>query len=265
MNTFQNKVVWITGASSGIGEALSIAFATEGARLILSSRRKEELERVKQKLQTAQSNVFILPLDLADSAKMDELVQQVIAQFGQIDILINNGGISQRSLAKDTPLTVDRKVMEVNFFGTVALTKSVLPFMLKQQGGHIVIISSVVGKFGFYLRSAYSASKHALEGFFESLRIETYKDNIKVLIVCPGKIHTNISVNAVTGDGSAHNKMDESTEKGLSAKECAQQILNGIKKNKEELLIGGAEVRAVYMKRFFPGLFSRLIRKQKAE
>lgn len=265
MNLFQNKVVWITGASSGIGEALAKAFANEGARLVLSSRRKEELERVKKDLKTAESNVFVLPLDLSDSAKTDELVQQAIAQFGQIDILVNNGGISQRSLAKDTPLAIDRKVMEVNFFGTVALTKSVLPNMLKQKSGHIVVISSVVGKFGFYLRSAYSASKHALEGFFESLRIETYKDNIKVLIVCPGKIHTNISVNAVTGDGGTHNKMDESTEKGLSAEECARQILNGIKTNKEELLIGGAEIRAVYIKRFFPGLFSRIIRKQKAE
>ncbi|MFY9310484.1 MAG: SDR family oxidoreductase [Bacteroidia bacterium] len=265
MNSFQNKVVWITGASSGIGEALAKALAGEGAKLVLSSRRKDELERVQKSLKTAESNVFILPLDLADSSQTDELAQKVVAKFGQIDILINNGGISQRSLAKDTSLAIDRKVMEVNFFGTVALTKSVLPYMLKQQSGHIVVISSVVGKFGFYLRSAYSASKHALEGFFESLRIETHKDNLKVLIVCPGKIHTNISVNAVTGDGGAHNKMDESTEKGLSAEECARQILNGIKKNKEELLIGGAEVRAVYMKRFFPRLFSKLIRKQKAE
>jgi dehydrogenase/reductase SDR family protein 7B len=265
MNRFQNKVVWITGASSGIGEALAKAFALEGARLILSARRKEELERVKKELKTDSSNVFILPLDLSDTAMVNELTKQAADSFGSIDILVNNGGISQRSFAKDTSLAIDRRVMEVNFFGTVALTKSVLPYMLKQKSGHIVVISSVVGKFGFYLRSAYSASKHALEGFFESLRIEMYSDNIRVLIVCPGKIHTNISVNAITGDGGIHSKMDESTEKGLSPEYCAQQILNGIKKNKEELLIGGAEVRAVYLKRFFPGLFSKLIRKQKAE
>ncbi len=168
-------------------------------------------------------------------------------------------------MAKDTPLEVDRRVMEINFFGTVALTKSVLPYMLKHKNGTIVTISSVVGKFGFYLRSAYSASKHALHGFFDSLRIEIYNDNVKVLLVCPGKIRTNISVNAITGDGGTHNKMDESTDKGLSAEECARQILNGIRNNKEELLIGRAEVRAVWMKRLFPSLFSKIIRKQKAE
>lgn len=265
MNSFQNKVVWITGASSGIGEALAKEFASNGAKLILSSRRKEELERVKKMLNKPDSDVLILPLDLADTTKTDNLAKQVIDTFGQIDILVNNGGISQRSLVKDTPLNIDRKVMEVNFFGTVALTKSVLPYMLKKQSGHIVVISSIVGKFGFYLRSAYAASKHALEGFFESLRIETYKDNIHVLIVCPGKIRTSISVNAITGDGGTHNKMDESTDKGLSPEECARHIINGIKKNKEELLIGGSEVRAVWLKRFFPRLFSKIIRKQKVE
>lgn len=263
MSVFYNKVVWITGASSGIGEALAKALASEGAQLILSSRRLDELERVKKTLNSPK--VLVLPLDLAQTDNTNELAKQVIEKFGRIDILINNGGISQRSLAKDTTLDIDRRVMEVNFFGTVALTKSVLPYMLKQQSGHIIVISSVVGKFGFYLRSAYSASKHALEGFFESLRIETYKDNIKILIVSPGKIRTNISVNAITENGGTHNKMDESTDKGLSAEECARQILNGIKNNKEDLLIGRAEVRAVYLKRFFPKLFSKIIRKQKPE
>ena len=155
--------------------------------------------------------------------------------------------------------------MEVNFFGTVALTKSVLPYMLQQKSGHIIIISSIVGKFGFYLRSAYSASKHALHGFFDSLRMETYKDNVKILIVCPGKIRTNISLNAITGDGTKHSKMDESTDKGLSAEACAQQILNGIKNNKEEIAIGSFDINAIWLKRFFPNLFSKIIRKQKAE
>lgn len=265
MSTFQNKVVWITGASSGIGEALAKAFALDGAKLILSSRRIEELERVKSNLKSADSDILILPLDLADSSKMDSLTKQVIDKFGHIDILINNGGISQRSYTKDTSLAIDRKVMEVNFFGTVALTKSVLPYMLQRKSGHIIAISSIAGKFGFYLRSAYSASKHALHGFFESLRMEIYKDNVNILIVCPGKIRTNISVNAVTGDGSKHSKMDESTDKGLSPEACAQQIITGIKKNKEELFIGGSDLRAVWLKRFFPGLFSKIIRKQKPE
>jgi len=265
MSTFQNKVVWITGASSGIGEALAKKLASEGAKLILSSRREEELQRVKNILKLSDSDILILPLDLTDTSKTDALAKQVIDKFGRIDILINSGGISQRSLTKDTSLAIDRKLMEVNFFGTVAITKSVLPYMLEQKSGHIIAISSIVGKFGFYLRSAYSASKHALHGFFESLRMEVHKDNVSILIVCPGKIRTNISINAVTGDGSTHSKMDESTEKGLSAEECARQILKGIKNNKEELFIGGNDINAIWLKRFFPKLFSKIIRKQKAE
>ncbi|MGZ4035760.1 MAG: SDR family oxidoreductase, partial [Bacteroidia bacterium] len=204
MSIYKNKIVWITGASSGIGEALAHAFAAEGAKLILSARRNDELVRVKNSLKLNDADVLILPLDLSDTSHVNELTKQVISKFGRIDILVNNGGMSQRSLAKDTSLENDRKLMEINFFGTVALTKSVLPFMLKQKSGHIIAMSSISGKFGFYLRSAYSASKHALHGFFESLRMEIYNDNIKVMIICPGRIKTNISINALTSDGSRH-------------------------------------------------------------
>jgi dehydrogenase/reductase SDR family protein 7B len=265
MGTFKNKVVWITGASSGIGEALVKAFASQGAKLVLSARRSDELERVKTAAQLPNENALILPLDLSDTSKADEHTKQVIARFGRIDILINNGGISQRALTKDTSIETDRKIMEVNFFGTVALTKSVLPYMLNQKSGHIVAMSSIAGKFGFYFRSAYAASKHALHGFFESLRMEIYPDNVKVLIVCPGKIKTTISINAVTGNGGKHNKMDESTDQGLSSEECAKEILNAIEKNKEETFIGGKELRAIWVKRFFPKLFSKMIRRQKPE
>lgn len=265
MKQFQDKVVWITGASSGIGEALAKAFSKAGARLVLSSRRISELERVKKLLQLPEERVLILPLDLSETAQVQNLTQQIIHAFGRIDILVNNGGISQRAYTKDTPLDIDRKIMEVNFFGTVAVTKSVLPFFLKQQSGQIVVISSISGKFGFYLRSAYSASKHALHGFFESLRMEVASDNIQVLIVCPGKIQTNISVNAVTGSGEKHNKMDASQVQGLSADDCAAQILKGLSNGREEIFIGGKELRAVWIKRFFPALFSKLIKKQKAE
>ncbi len=265
MSLFNNKVVWITGASSGIGEALAKVFAGQGAKLILSARREDELQRVKNNLKLNNDNSFILPFDLADTSKINELSQQVISKFGRIDILINNGGISQRALTMDTPLEIDRKIMEINFFGTIALTKSVLPYLLKQKSGHLVVISSISGKFGFYFRSAYSASKHALHGFFESLRMEVFNDNVKVLIVCPGKIRTNISINAITGDGGKHNTMDESTDSGLSAEACAEKIVNALEKNKEEIFIGGKELRAVWMKRMFPKLFSKMIRKQKPE
>jgi short-subunit dehydrogenase len=265
MKAFENKVVWITGATSGIGEALAHSFAAEGAKLVLSARRVDELNRVKSELKLSEENIFVLPLDLANTISINELTTKVISKFGRIDVLVNNGGVSQRALAQDTPIDIDRKIMEVNFFGTVALTKSVLPFMMKQNSGNIIVISSISGKFGFYFRSAYSASKHALHGFFESLRMEVYDYNIKVLIVCPGKIHTNISVNALTGDGKTHNKMDASTEQGVSAKYCAEQILKGIKNNKEEIFIGGKELKAIWIKRYFPNMFSRMIRKQPKE
>ena len=265
MSSYQNKVVWITGASSGIGEALAIAFAKEGAKLVLSSRRENELNLVKQKLNINETNVLILPLDLADSTNLNNHTQKVISTFGRIDVLVNNGGISQRSWIKDTPLEIDRKIMEVNFFGTVALTKSVLPYMTKQNSGHIVVISSIAGKFGFYLRSAYSASKHALHGFFESLRLEVHNNNIKVMMVCPGKIKTDISVNALNAKGEKHNLVDENQLTGMSAEACAAVIITGLKNNKYELFVGGKEMKSVWLKRFFPTFFTNLLRKQKAE
>ena len=234
MKSFKDKIVWITGASSGIGEALVHALAREGAVLVLSSRREDELKRVKTEAKIADDKCLILPLDLANTSAVDQSASQIISRFGRIDMLVNNGGISQRSLTKDTPLEIDRKVMEVNFFGTVAVTKSVLPYMTRQKSGHIVTISSIAGKFGFFFRSAYSASKHALHGFFESLRMEIAEDNVKVLLVCPGKIRTNISLNAVTESGNKHNKMDEATEKGMSAEESARQELEAERNEKEE-------------------------------
>ncbi|MGL4598346.1 MAG: SDR family oxidoreductase, partial [Bacteroidia bacterium] len=221
---YQQKVVWITGASSGIGEALAQAFAKQGAKLVLSARRVEELERVAKSLGIVSENILILPLDLTQTDSLAQHAQHVIAHFGRIDVLINNGGVSQRALAQDSPLDVDRKIMEVNYFGNIALTKAVLPYFLKQQSGQFIIISSIAGKFGFWFRSAYSAAKHALHGFYESLRLETEEQGVQVLLVCPGKIQTNISTNALKADGSRHEKMDESTAAGMTAEECAAQI-----------------------------------------
>lgn len=262
---FTDKVIWITGASSGIGEALAKAFAAEGAKLVLSSRRKGELERVKKECKLTDENCLILPLDLGNTSQIDSLTKNVIDKFHRVDMLVNNGGISQRSLAKETPLEIDRKIMEVNFFGQIALTKSVLPFMLKQKSGHIVVISSISGKFGFWLRTAYSSSKHALHGFFESLRLETEADGIKILIAVPGKIHSNISIHALKNDGSKHNEMDKSQQEGMPAVECAAIILEAIRNNQEEILIGGREIKAVWIKRHFPKWFGRIIRKQEKE
>jgi short-subunit dehydrogenase len=263
MKNLSDKVVWITGASSGIGEALAMAFSKEGAILILSSRRKEELERVKTLCRLDDKKCLVLPFDLGDTSEINKLTERVIGQFGNVDILVNSGGISQRSLVQNTSIAIDRKIMEVNFFGAVAVTKSILPYMLQQKNGHIVVVSSIAGKFGFFLRSGYSASKHALHGFFESLRAEVFRDNIKISIICPGKIKTNISLNAINEKGEKNNKPDTYTRKELTADECALQIMDAIKKDRVETFIGGKELKAIWIKRFFPKLFFSLILKEK--
>jgi short-subunit dehydrogenase len=261
---FKNKRVWITGASSGIGEALAQAFAAHGAHLILSARNEQELNRVAADcLSAGAASVLVQALDLGQHDAIPGIVQKVVQQVGKVDILLNNGGISQRSLAKDTTLDVDKKLMNINFFGTVALTKALLPNMLTHQLGHIVTITSLTGKFGSPMRSAYAASKHALHGFFDSLRAELGNTPIKVTLVCPGFVRTNVSVNALTGDGSKQNKMDDATDHGMQPDRLAQKILRAIETGKEEANFGGKEVLGVYLKRFFPGYFSRLIKSAK--
>lgn len=264
---FSNTTVWITGASSGIGEALAHAFAHAGAQLILSARRSNELERVKADCMRSSGapaeRFLILPLDLADAASLPNKTQEALRWRGSVDIMIHNGGVSQRSLAKETTIDVDRRIMEVDFFGTVALTKALLPSMIQQRRGHLVVISSLVGKFGTPMRSGYSAAKHALHGFFDALRAETHKDGIAVTIICPGFIKTQVSVNAVTGDGSAQGIMDNAQANGMSAEECAKRILKAVSTKKLEVYIGGRETIGIYLKRFVPTLFARILRNAK--
>ncbi|NVJ86019.1 MAG: SDR family oxidoreductase [Algoriphagus sp.] len=255
-------VIWITGASSGIGEACAKKFSQEGYQVILSSRKESELQRVKNSCNNPE-NVKILPLDLADQSNFDSLVKKAISLFGKIDILLHNGGISQRSLIRDTELEVDRKLMEVNFFGTVALTKAILPYYMERKSGHFAVVTSLVGKFASPYRSAYAASKHALHGFFDTLRAEHYQDHISVTLICPGFIRTQVSVNALTGDGTSLGKMDDAQAKGMSPEDCTSAIFKAIKQRKEEVLIGGKETYAVYLKRFFPRIFSKILRKAK--
>lgn len=262
MNQFNNKVIWITGASSGIGEAAAYEFAKLGAKLILSARRKEELERVAKQCGISSENILILPFDLANISDFQKHVDTAISKFKTIDYLFNNGGFSQRSEAALTPLEIDRQIMEVNYFANIALSKLVLPHMIKNKLGHIIVISSIAGKFGFYLRSSYSAAKHALHGFYESLRLENEKNGIKITIVCPGKIKTNISFNAVTEKGEKHNQLDESHVNCMSAEQCVLEIIAAVNAGQEELLVGGKEIKAVWVRRFFPKLFGKIIRKQ---
>ncbi|GAB3172271.1 SDR family oxidoreductase [Telluribacter humicola] len=263
MADFKDKVVWITGASSGIGEALALALAKAGAQLVLTARRAEELERVKRLTGLPEQDVMVLPMDVTQFDEAAPAAAKVIQHFQRIDYMVHNAGISQRSYVKDTSLEVYRRLMDVDFFSTVALTKAVLPYMLQQQGGHFVVISSVAGKIGTPMRSGYNAAKHALHGFYDSLRAESHDSHIKVTLVCPGYIKTNVSVNALNETGQKHGKMDENQEKGLSAQECAARIVEAVRHEKKEVYIGGfTEVAAVYLKRFWPALLYRMVRKQ---
>lgn len=259
---FSEKVVWITGASSGIGEALVFELAKQGAKIVLSSRNENTLQSVAQKANLVNENYLCIPFDLADTRHAESYVEQIIKKFNSIDFLINNGGMSQRGEAVATSQTIERNLFEINYFAQVALAKAVLPIMIKQQSGHITIVSSIAGKFGFYLRSTYAAAKHALHGYFESLRLEVEKHNINVLLVCPGKIKTNISNNALLADGSKYAKMDKSHANAMTAMECAKKILTAIENNKHEVLIGRKEVLTVYIKRVAPALLYKILRKQ---
>ncbi|SMO41655.1 Short-chain dehydrogenase [Saccharicrinis carchari] len=263
MKELKNKVVWITGASSGIGEALAYTLAREGAHLILTARSTEKLQKVKNNCLQHTSTVIVQAMDLSKTAGIEDTVNSLINQTGRIDVLINNAGRSQRSLAKDTPLTNDRSIMELNFFSPVALTKAVLPHMLKNKAGHIVIVSSISGKFGFPWRTAYAASKHAVQGFFESLRAELHEQSIQVTIVSPGRIKTDISLHALIENGQSYNKMDDGQANGMPAKECAKKIVKAIKKNKKDVLIGKQEVLMVYIRKYLPALYYKIVSKIK--
>lgn len=257
MASLSGKVIWITGASSGIGEALAYELAREGAKLILSSRRRLELERVKGNcVASSQPDVRLLTLDLSRQETFPLLTEAAIQLFGHVDILINNGGIRQRSLAKDTSIDTDRNMMDINYFGAVGLTKSLLPYFVKRKSGHFVTVSSITGKFGTPYRSAYSASKHALHGFYDSLRAELYRDagkDISVTLICPGFIDTPDQLTTPQPQERKYSKMP--------ADVFAKKMVRAIERKKEEVYIGGNEVRGVYLKRWLPGILSRMIRK----
>lgn len=260
-NYFNQKIVWITGASSGIGEALAYEFAKFETTLILSARRKDELERVAAKCRKLGSDAHCYVLDLSIPDHIVDVANKVLATFGHVDFLINNGGISQRSLIIETPVDVDRKIMEIDYFSGVVLTKCVLPSMKSRQFGHIVAISSITGLFGFPMRSAYAAAKHAMVGFYETLWAELHDQGINVTIACPGRIRTNISYHALTKNGEPHGIMDHGLNEGLSAEQCAKKIIKAAYRKKVIAYIGGKELLMAYFKRYIPWLFYKLVSK----
>ncbi|MPR32736.1 SDR family oxidoreductase [Salmonirosea aquatica] len=259
---FNQKVVWITGASSGIGEALALELAKAGATLVLSARRVEELERVKQSTSLPAERVMVLPLDVTKFELAAEKAAEIITRFGRIDVMVHNAGVSQRSYVRDTSLDVYQRIMDVDFFSTVALTKAVLPYMISQQNGHFIVISSVAGKVGTPMRSGYNAAKHALHGFYDSLRAEVFDDNIRVTVVCPGYIKTNVSLNALDSQGDKYGQMDANQAKGMPADVCARKILHAAAQDQKEAFIGGlTEMAAVYLRRLWPSFLFKMVRK----
>ena len=204
-----------------------------------------------------------LPLDVADEAALGAAADRVLERFGRVDILVNNAGIAHRAMVADTDMAVYRRLMEVNFFGAVALTKRVLPSMVDRRSGHIVAVTSVAGKYSTPYRSGYNAAKAAMHGFFDSLRAELHPDGIAVTLIVPGAIKTDISINALRGDGSAYGKMNRFLENGMSPARCAGLILDAVARRKEEVMIASGDARRfVYLKRFLPGLTARLVRRK---
>jgi dehydrogenase/reductase SDR family protein 7B len=259
---FEDQVVWITGASAGIGAAVARAFAREGARLILSARRREELERVAAQCAGARG-VDVLPLDLGDTPSLSARAREALALAGHVDVMVHNAGISQRARAIETSIEVDERLLRVNYLGTVALTKALLPAMVARRRGQFVVVTSLTGLIGTPLRSSYAASKHALHGFFDSLRAEHHGDGIAVTIVAPGFVRTDVSINALRGDGAPQGTMDEATARGIDPDDCARTVVTATARRREEVYVGGFERVGVYLKRLSPRLLARFLRNAK--
>ena len=265
MKKFANKVVWITGASSGIGRATALEFAREGATLLLTALEADLLMNVRSEcLNLGAPAVTTLPFDLSQTDELENLANNAIKVYGHIDVFYNNAGISQRGTTVETDMAVIRKVMDIDFYAPVILTKIVLPKMIECGGGQLAVTTSINGMFGFPLRCAYSSAKHALYGFYETIAAENYKDNIHVTIVTPGRVQTNISLHALEKDGKQHGKMDAGQAAGITPEKAAQKIVKAIYRKKNEVLVGSTELLMVYIKRFFPRLCARIARTIKA-
>jgi dehydrogenase/reductase SDR family member 7B len=257
---FQNKICWITGASSGIGASLALSLNESGAYLVLSARNEENLLGVKRNCPHPE-RIEILPFDMERIDSLPEIAQSAWKIFGGIDLVFLNAGIAVRDLIVNTRFDLIEKVMNVNFLGNARISKTLIPLMKQRGSGRFVVTSSLCGKFGIPKLAAYSASKHALHGFFEALRTEYERDGIEVTLITAGLIRTQITVHGFQGNGNHYGKMQESVGNGISPTRCAGAILDAVMRGKKEALIGGIEKYSVWIKRFFPGFFARMIGK----
>jgi short-subunit dehydrogenase len=256
----QGKTAWITGASSGIGEALATELFNQGAKVILSARNIPKLNEIKDRFdKITPGRCLVIECDVTRPDSVSKAANEVTSKVDRLDILINNAGVSQRSWMLETSMEVERQLFEVNFFGAAGITKAILPWMISKGGGHIVVISSMAGKYGFRMRSSYSASKHALQGYFETLRAEVHEQHVGVTIVCPGRIKTDISINSLTADGRKYGIMDAGQQNGVPVERCARIIVSAIKNNRKEVFIGSAERFLLLVKRICPLLYYAIV------
>ncbi len=260
---FKNKTVWITGASSGIGEAVARKLAHDCSTLILSGRNVKALTKLSKELEKLGAKIKIVTFSLEYELEIARAFKEVMDMNVALDALLQFGGISHRSLANETEHDVERRIFEINYFGTVMLAKMALQHMLDNGGGLLAATSSIVGKFGFPYRSSYSASKHALHGYFETIRAENVSNNIRVSMIIPGRVTTNISKNALLKNGKSHDVMDEGIEKGMDVNKAAEVIVKQLSKEKKEILVGGKELLMVHIRRWFPALLYKLASKVK--
>lgn len=258
--SFENQIVWITGASSGIGAALAIELARKGAILVLSARREDRLHEVRAECVSTEKHL-VLPLDVTDTGSHEGAFREIMARFGRVDVLVNNAGIGQRGTILRSNLDVERHIMDVNFFGAISITRRVLPHMVERNAGLIVVMSSVMGKLSTPGHATYAASKHALHGYFDGLRSELYKTGIGVSIICPGYIQTDISKHSIRPDGSKHGRMDKQHIDAMTAETMARKTVRALEKGRQEYYVGGPEIYGVWLQRLMPGLVRRLLPK----
>jgi len=261
----QQQVVWITGASSGLGKALAQEYALKGARVVLMARRFEVLEEVRLSLMNAEQHLSVVA-DICNESQVRHAYAQVVQHYGRIDVLINNAGLSQRALIKDTTLNTDRTIMEIDYFSQVFLTKTVLPTFLAQKSGRIVYVSSVAGLLGTQYRASYSAAKAAIHMWANSLRAEVADEGVGVSVIFPGFVQTNVSFNALDGAGQPQGHQDEAIANGLKANDFAKQVVKALSEGQEYIVVAGLKEKlGVLISRLSPALLYKVIRKTKVK
>jgi len=263
--SLSNKVVWITGASSGLGKALAQECALQGAQVVLTARRVDELEKVRLSLTNPDRHICV-SADISNENQVRHAYEQVLNQKGRIDWLINNAGLSQRALIADTTMQTERAIMEVDYFSQVFLTKTVLPTFLKQKSGRIAFVSSVAGLLGTQYRASYSAAKAAIHMWANSLRAEVAQDGVDVSVIFPGFVKTNVSFNALDGAGKPQGHQDEAIENGLEPEVFAKTVVNALLNGEEYIVVGGTKEKlGVWMSRLSPSTLYKMIRKAKVK